>query len=707
MRGCIGRVALTLAIVVAISGLIMAIFSVRAPSSVLAAAVLSVSPSSGPPGIPVTVSGGAGSLPQNVTAQIIFRDANGSTRSMLGVIPPTLDGSFSKTVIIPTPATGGDAELAVVSTVTLAASFHVLPVLTVDPATAVPGGTVRVTGNGYAANAPISLGLDNVQLNATGTPMTNVLGGFIASVTLPLTLTGGQHTFIAYDGTNASLQATAQIAIIAPTATPTVTVTPLPPTATPSATPTTTASPIVAGPATTAYFAEGYTGLATSNGKASFSEVLSILNPNPIAVPVTITYYIAGAAQPRAIMRAIPPATCIREVVNADVGPDKLVAAAIAAPRPIYASRTIMRVSATGRRLDGSTTGPALVLSTRWDFPEGYTGISFQEYLTLLNPSTVPATVRVTLAPQSESAVGASTLTLSVPPRGRATANIRALNAGSARSVGMLVTSTLPIVAERVEYFGDGAGSGKFGSTVSLGIPVPADTLHVAYGTSGGVVPISPGVPQPVGDQEYITLLNPGAGGAQVTARVADALGRPVAAPVEVSVAPGTRRTVVLNAVLGRAAGPVSVTLTSSQPIEAEAAQYYGGSPNIGAHPGVALPALDAPARDLFLTDLGSRLLDGTAVSHVIYLYNPGADAMQVTAIYFGGSGATVQRTYGVPAGGITAVLADQDVQATFPAGPLGAELQITGATGGVFAVSIGRTAGGLSATAETGMPAI
>ena len=38
--------------------------------------------------------------------------------------------------------------------------------------------------------------------------------------------------------------------------------------------------------ATTWYFAEGYTG-------AGFDEYLTILNPNPTAAPVTLTYYLA------------------------------------------------------------------------------------------------------------------------------------------------------------------------------------------------------------------------------------------------------------------------------------------------------------------------------------------------------------------------------------------------------------------------------
>ncbi len=60
--------------------------------------------------------------------------------------------------------------------------------------------------------------------------------------------------------------------------TPTVTVT-VTPTVTPIITDTAmpTPTPLPGGP-TTAYFAEGYTGVAATNGRATFTEVLNLLN---------------------------------------------------------------------------------------------------------------------------------------------------------------------------------------------------------------------------------------------------------------------------------------------------------------------------------------------------------------------------------------------------------------------------------------------
>lgn len=242
-----------------------------------------------------------------------------------------------------------------------------------------------------------------------------------------------------------------------------------------------TPTPLPGGP-TTAYFAEGYTGVAATNGRATFTEVLNLLNPSAATVVADITYYIQGAAKPVGVSRSIGPSSVLQESVSADVGPDKFVAAVVQSEQPLFATRTITRVAADGTRLDGSTTQAAPAPGRSWYFPEGYTGATFQEYLTVLNPSPVAANVSILLAPVAASASGAKTVTLTVPALSRTTVNVRTSNADSAaKSVGMIISSDQPIVPERVIYFGDGSGSGKFGSTVSGGVTTSGAHLRVAY----------------------------------------------------------------------------------------------------------------------------------------------------------------------------------------------------------------------------------
>jgi hypothetical protein len=484
------------------------------------------------------------------------------------------------------------------------------------------------------------------------------------------------------------------------TATASATITSTPATTTPTV--TTTPVPVAGG--TTDYFAEGFTGLAATNGRATFTEVLNVLNPSPSAANVTFTYYIQGTAAPVVVTRSVAHTTVLRESVNTDVGTDKIVAAMVTSPQRVYVTRTISRLSPTGARLDSSTTLPVRAAATSWGFPEGYTGVTFQEYLTVLNPTNIQANVTVLLAPQAASAAGAHTLSLTVPALSRITADIRGLNlASSAKSVGMLISSDQPIVAERVIYFGDGAGSGKFGSTVSSGIAAPSTALRFAFGSSSGA--------GPTGNQDFITLLNPSTTGnpVQVTASFSDAAGHPVGTAATVSVAPGTRQTIIANNALGAGAvSAFSVSLTATGPIEAESAQYFSGSPNIGQHPGVAFPAQVGAASDVFLTDLSTTLADNNAtLGRSVYLYNPGSTVIQVVASYFGGNSANPSVSYTVPAGGIQVVDVDQDTQASIPPGALGGEFKLAaGSSGGFIAYAVGLSTDSLSATEDVGNPA-
>jgi hypothetical protein len=478
-------------------------------------------------------------------------------------------------------------------------------------------------------------------------------------------------------------------------------------TATPAGIPTATLPANLASP-TTAYFAEGYTGTAATNGRATFTEELNILNPSARAAPVTITYFIQGSSAPISVTRTVSPTSVLREIVNTDVGPNKLVAAEVHADQKIFVSRTISRVAPDGTRLDSSATLPVSAPGRSWGFPEGYTGVTFQEYLTILNPNNAVANVTVMLAPQAANAQGARKLVFTVPPLSRSTANIRALNhASGPQSVGMIVTSDQPIVPERVLYFGAGAGSGKFGSTVSRGISTVSNQLYIPYGSSGGLVSSAAGA-DAQGDQAFITLLNPAPASVsvQVTASFYDATGHQIAQAPSVTVAGGTRQTIVVNKVLGaNAVGPYSVVLNATGSIEAELAQYYQGSPNIGDHPGVDFPAQPQGYGDVFLSNLETTLPDGAPLTREIYLYNPGGTQEQVNVTYFGAGGATAHNTYVVGPDAITSIDAGQDTGATIPAGPLGAEFTVNG-TGTIIVASVGRTSDGLSATEDLGLPA-
>ena len=676
------------------------------PTIVVPLRQLTVTPPSGVPSTLLTLNATPTSFPGNSLVTAFFIDPTpGNAPVPIGSVVSNSDGSVSVSFPSPTESSAGTATIRLDAGGTFVAStFQVLPFVNADPRPVISGQTARIQGTGFAANARIDVTVGGQVF--TGAGVTNARGSFTAAFPLPFGLPlGGSVTATATDGVDSgSTSVNVSRYQGVPPVPAAATVTPLP---TIAVGPVAPATPVTGGSA--AYFAEGYTGTAATNKAATFGEVLNLLNPNPSAATVVITYYIQGRAGPLTVQRTVPANAVLRVPVNQDVGPDALVGAAVVSRSPhIVASRTLTRVAADGTRLDSSTTVGAAAPSTSWGFPEGYTGVTFQEYLTLLNPGQLTASVQVALAPDAADAAGTRTLSLVVPPSQRVTANISALNKGNAaQSVGLIATSDQPVVAERVLYFGDGRGSAKFGSTVSGGAPAPASQLSVAYGSSGGTTTDAQGVLRPSGDQQFITLLNPSTSGApvQVTANFAGPTGQQAGLPLPISVAPGTRKTIIANTALNAASSPFTVSLSANGPIQAEAAQYFGGSPNVGAHPGVAFPASPG-GTDLLLSDLSTLLPDGTPITRTVYLSNPSGAAIGVLATYFGTTGATASGSYTVPAGGVTAVDVNQAVASSLGRGPIGAEFRLNAGSGPFLAYAVGRTADGRSATEDYGTQA-
>ncbi|MDI6832183.1 MAG: DUF5719 family protein, partial [Actinomycetota bacterium] len=122
--------------------------------------------------------------------------------------------------------------------------------------------------------------------------------------------------------------------------------------------------------------------------------------------------------------------------------------------------------------------GPAPVPSTSLFFAEGYTGEGFEEWLCLANPGEEKATARVELLGESGSL---GTAQVEIPPRSRRTLNINQL-AGAGRDVSLLVTSDLPVAAERPMYFNyRGVWTGGH-----VGAPLtPSTSLFFAEGYTG------------------------------------------------------------------------------------------------------------------------------------------------------------------------------------------------------------------------------
>ncbi len=636
---------------------------------------VAVSPTVAAPSASVVVTGSGFAVSQPIS--ITFGQNSTASGVVSGTVSTDAKGVFTATVAVPSTAIAGTSALTATdaSGNTGATALRIdRPVIGVSPLPAAPGSTVAITGAGFAPSVPISITFG--QNGATtgvisGTIATNANGAFTTTALVPASAVTGTAAFTAVDA--AGVSATAPLTIQIPYNTNN-------------------------GP-TTLYFAEGYTGQFANNGKASYNETLSILNANPFTATATITYLIQGGA-PAVFTRSVPASSTLRESVNADIGADKTAAAVVSSPSRLTAQRTIQRIGGSGAVLDGNSSLGNPNLGKTFYFAEGYTGISFQEYLTLANPGTTDAHITVVFAPQAGVLTSTLSEVLTIPAQGRLTRNIRSDTLSfSNKSVGMIVSSDQPIMAERVLYFGQGDGSGKFGSTAKAGIQTVATQYLFAYGSSGGSGPA-----RTPDDQSFVTVLNPGASpvAATVIAQFYDVAGRSLGM-ASVTVAPGTRQTINVNAVTNNVDGIHSTVLTSASPFVAEQPQYYGGSPNVGAHPGVAPSGAPAGNRSAAFPDLSLVNANGQQTQQTVFLYNPIATPITVTATYYGSTGIkTVD--YRVGPNAITTVNVNADASG-LTNGPLGATFIVssTGATDQFVATEIGATADGHSYTGNQG----
>jgi len=639
---------------------------------------IGATPSSGLPGSTTTVTGTGFAANQPIT--LTYAQNGAAIGVNAGAITTTAQGLFTTTAPISGLAPAGPATFTAQDRDNNSAStpFTVtrngVPTVAVTPTLVAPTSSVTVTGTGFAVNRPITLTFGQgsaATIIFSGTVSTDVNGVFTATATIPTSAITGTAVITAVDAAGNSGVGAFNVRY---------------------------PYNVNNGP-TTLYFAEGYTGLYSTNGKATFNETLSLLNANPFTATATITYLIQGS-NPVSLVRSVPPSSTLRESVNADIGPDKIAAAIVSSPSRITAERIIQRVGGNGATLDGDSSLGNPNLGQTFYFAEGYTGITFQEYLTVANPTTSDAHITVTFAPQANAITSTLSETFTVPPLGRYTRNIRGDTLGFAnKSLGMVVTSDQPIMAERVLYFGDGIGSAKYGSTAKAGIQTVANQYLFAYGSAGGS-----GQAQQPGDQSYVTVLNPSTSpvSATIVAQFYDVNGRSLGT-ASLVVAPGTRQTINANAVVNNTSGVYATILTSSSPFVAEKPQYYGGSPNAGAHPGVAPSGAPTGVKSAAFPDLGLTDAAGQQEQQTVFLYNPTTAPITVTGSYYATNGGT-SVAYRVAANSITTVNVDTDA-GNLPRGPLGATFVVTSAgTNDQFvATAVGNTADGRSYTANQG----
>jgi hypothetical protein len=268
--------------------------------------------------------------------------------------------------------------------------------------------------------------------------------------------------------------------------------------------------------------------------------------------------------------------------------------------------------------------------ATDWYFAEGYTGLNFDEYLTVQNPGAAQ-TLCVDYLLEGGSVVSRS---YNLPGSSRTTLRVND-EVGPNLNVSMHLHAGSPIIAERPMYFlYNGSVAGVTGGHDVMGATSPRSTFYFAEGYTGA------------GFDEYLTMMNVDpilTSNVNVTYFFSSGTSK----LVPHSVGPHSRLTVLVNSAME--AGPnqnvsTLVQVASGPSIVAERPMYFnyqgkwtGGHVVIGA---------GTPSTHL---DLAEGFVSST-FDEWLTILNPGAALANVTITYNLSGGGTVVKTMTVGA---------------------------------------------------------
>jgi exo-beta-1,3-glucanase (GH17 family) len=231
------------------------------------------------------------------------------------------------------------------------------------------------------------------------------------------------------------------------------------------------------------YFAEGTT-------RSGFEQWLTLQNPTTEPIVVDAVYQLGqGQGDPVHVTYPVDPRTRRTIFVPDEVGPSRDVSVHLSCPHNFLAERPMyFHFEHSGLLFQGGNSAMgAFAPRSAWFFAEGYTGASFEEWLTLQNISDSASEVVVRYLPQESAALPPRRH--EIPPHSRVTIFVNE-DAGPGYQVAadLRVVSGPDVVVERPTYF----------DPFLWPLPVSTDT-NVLYGLcfspylfsdprSGGVV---------------------------------------------------------------------------------------------------------------------------------------------------------------------------------------------------------------------------
>src|SRR5579863_1432347 len=223
------------------------------------------------------------------------------------------------------------------------------------------------------------------------------------------------------------------------------------------------------------YFAEGYTGTGTT-------EYLSLTNPSAAAASISITYLFPhAAAQTRAY--AVPAQSHTVLNINSQVGQNQSVSMIVQGTQPFVAERSMYMQK--GMFSGASDSIGSSQLSSTWYFAEGNTTFGWNTLLSVLNPSTQTATIKVTYlwSARSRSGIMPRSTTYTIAARSRGTIVLNQTVPG--QQFGMAITASAAVMVERPEYL---IASVMRGASSVVGVTSPQTHWYFGAGnTTAGV----------------------------------------------------------------------------------------------------------------------------------------------------------------------------------------------------------------------------
>jgi SpoIID/LytB domain protein len=308
------------------------------------------------------------------------------------------------------------------------------------------------------------------------------------------------------------------------------------------------------------FLAEGYCG-------GDFESWILLQNPQTEAANVHVRYFGNRGVLEEQDYRVEGRS---RFTIHADAIPGLEVAefsAEITSDLPVAVERAMY--FGAGDRGGGSCSPPVAETALQWYFAEGYTGGLFDTWLLVMNPdgersAEVTATFMLPGGKNEEHKI-------KVPPLSRGTIHVDDLPGLESTDVSALITSDVPVAAERAMYFNY---YGRRGGHDSAGVTAASNEWYFAEGCTNANF------------DTWILLQNPGEEARSV--RLTFMLGDGSTRGKDVSVPARSRYTVKVNQVEGMEATDFATQVEADGPVVAERSMYFnyrsrdGGSNSFG-----------------------------------------------------------------------------------------------------------------------------